>query len=129
MKKKLIRLTESDLHRIVKESVKKIMINELGDTRNGQEMLGRVAGRAFANGNDDFGNKVGKYADDAAELYDDSIDSHPYEEHFDDGMKNQYAYEQMMQDKDFLKKMARVYAVKDYGYDDMLSQFEFEFSV
>lgn len=31
MNKKLIRLTESDLHRIVKESVNRIL-NEIGDT-------------------------------------------------------------------------------------------------
>ena len=44
MNKKLIRLTESDLHRIVKESVNKVL-NEIGDTPKGQYMLGRVAGR------------------------------------------------------------------------------------
>ena len=41
MTKKLIRLTESDLHRIVKESVNKIL-NEIGDTAKGQYMLGRL---------------------------------------------------------------------------------------
>ena len=47
MNKKLIRLTESDLHRIVKESVKKI-INEIGDTNRGQYMLGRLAAKKNA---------------------------------------------------------------------------------
>ena len=47
MNKKLIRLTESDLHRIVKESVHKI-INEIGDTEKGQDALGQVHGRAIA---------------------------------------------------------------------------------
>ena len=46
MNKKLIRLTESDLHRIVKESVHKI-INEIGDTPKGQDALGQVYGRAI----------------------------------------------------------------------------------
>lgn len=36
MNKKLIRLTESDLHRIVKESVEKIL-NEIGDTKKGRD--------------------------------------------------------------------------------------------
>ena len=44
MNKKLIRLTESDLHKIVKESVNRVL-NEIGDTPRGQNMLGRVAGR------------------------------------------------------------------------------------
>lgn len=42
--KKVIRLTESDLHKIISESVKSV-INEIGDTHRGQYMLGRVAGR------------------------------------------------------------------------------------
>lgn len=45
MNKKLIRLTESDLHRIVKESVNKIL-NEIGDTERGQYALGAVQARA-----------------------------------------------------------------------------------
>lgn len=44
MNKKLIRLTESDLHRIVKESVNKIL-NEIGDTPKGQHTLGRLNAR------------------------------------------------------------------------------------
>ena len=44
MNKKLIRLTESDLHRIVKESVNKVL-NEIGDTPYGQYMLGRAYSR------------------------------------------------------------------------------------
>ena len=47
MNKKLIRLTESDLHKIVKESVQKIL-NEIGDTPKGQDALGQVSGRAQA---------------------------------------------------------------------------------
>jgi hypothetical protein len=63
--KKLVRLTESDLHRIVKESVKRA-INEIGNTNRGQYMLGRLAGRKYAKnynakGYDDAG-KVADYA-------------------------------------------------------------------
>ena len=39
-----VRLTESDLHSIVKESVKKVL-NEVGNTTKGQYMLGRLAAR------------------------------------------------------------------------------------
>ncbi len=46
--KKIVRLTESDLHKIVKESVKSI-INEIGDTPKGQHALGAVYGRNNVN--------------------------------------------------------------------------------
>ena len=46
MNKKLIRLTEGDLHKIVKESVNRIL-NEIGDTEKGQDALGQVHGRAI----------------------------------------------------------------------------------
>lgn len=52
MNKKLIRLTESDLHRIVKESVNKI-INEIGDTYDGYKMLGRLQNKKAYIDNDD----------------------------------------------------------------------------
>lgn len=45
--KKRIRLTESDLHRIVKESVNKIL-NEIGDTPRGNFALNAVRGRRAA---------------------------------------------------------------------------------
>lgn len=42
--KRTIRLTESDLHRIVRQCVNEVMaINEIGDTPKGQYMLGRLA--------------------------------------------------------------------------------------
>lgn len=48
MTKKLIRLTEGDLHRIVKESVTSI-ISEIGDTRRGQYMLGKLWRKKYDN--------------------------------------------------------------------------------
>lgn len=48
--KKTIRLSESDLHRVIMESVQQV-INEIGDTPKGQYMLGRLQGRQSANGN------------------------------------------------------------------------------
>lgn len=47
--KKLVRLTEGDLHRIVKESVNKVL-NEIGDTPKGQYMLGRLHHRSSSIG-------------------------------------------------------------------------------
>ena len=47
MNKKFIRLTESDLHNIIKESVKKIL-NEIGDTPRGNFALNAVRGRRAA---------------------------------------------------------------------------------
>lgn len=72
MNKKLIRLTESDLHKIVKESVKRI-INEIGDTEKGQRALGALQARKVINADgetvDDFfdnqakeGGKIYNYA-------------------------------------------------------------------
>ena len=42
--KRKIRLTEGDLHKIVKESVNRIL-NEIGDTAKGQYMLGKLQRR------------------------------------------------------------------------------------
>jgi hypothetical protein len=69
MNKKLIRLTESDLHKIVKESVSKI-INEIGDTPKGQDALGQVRGRADKRSKllgGAMGNKYRKISHDAQE--------------------------------------------------------------
>ena len=69
MNKKLIRLTESDLHKIVKESVNKI-INEIGDTEKGQDALGQVRGRADKRNKllgGAMGNKYRKISHDAQE--------------------------------------------------------------
>ena len=64
MNKKLIRLTESDLHRIVKESVNRVL-NEIGDTEKGQYVLGALQARknrGIAPSSDEFDRSVGKYA-------------------------------------------------------------------
>lgn len=44
MGKKTIRITKSEFNRFINESVNKIL-NEIGDTPNGQYMLGRLHGR------------------------------------------------------------------------------------
>lgn len=44
--RRVIRLTESDLHKIVAESVKQA-INEIGDTPEGQKKLGAAAARRY----------------------------------------------------------------------------------
>ena len=66
MNKNRIRLTEQQLHRVIKESVNKIL-NEIGDTNRGQYMLGRVASRASNRGDyytmHDAIDKRTKYSD------------------------------------------------------------------
>ena len=61
MNKKLIRLTESDLHRIVKESVNRVL-NEIGDTNRGQYHLGRAAMRRVNMGDYDDAREIDRYA-------------------------------------------------------------------
>lgn len=61
--KKLIRLTESDLHRIVNRSVRKC-INEIGDTPRGQYALGKLTSK-YENQNADKSNSIFDYSDDA----------------------------------------------------------------
>ena len=63
MNKKLIRLTESDLHRIVKESVNRI-INEIGDTEKGQRDLGALTAARFK------GKKKGDWGEVAKKAFD-----------------------------------------------------------
>jgi hypothetical protein len=94
MNKKLIRLTESDLHKIVKESVGKI-INEIGDTPKGQEMLGRTAERAYQRAQRTSGADKKRYMrtyDDAYKTGGKSSNKHlgGSREHFDNGRDYEY---------------------------------------
>lgn len=66
--KKVVRLTESQLHSIITESVKSIL-NEIGDTPKGQYMLGGVNGRRSAR------NGYGDNFYDEDEIYDYASDS------------------------------------------------------
>ena len=73
MGKQIIRLTESDLHRIVKESVNRVL-NEIGDTERGQYKLGALArrkqqrGETFDNDYDGY-NYDGVFNDDDVKHY------------------------------------------------------------
>lgn len=58
--KKIIKLTEVDLHRIVKESVSRIL-NEIGETEKYQEKLGKLAARKEDNG-DKSAKDIRRYA-------------------------------------------------------------------
>lgn len=69
--KKTIRLTESDLHRIVMESVKQA-INEIGDTDEGQYDLGRAAARRHWRGEQAMDDESAMFNFD----YADSIANH-----------------------------------------------------
>jgi hypothetical protein len=57
MNKKLIRLNESDLHRIIKESVNEVL-NELGDSDRIHNYLGTISGYYEAQGNRDKANRA-----------------------------------------------------------------------
>ena len=89
MNKKLIRLTEGDLHRIVKESVKKVL-NEIGGTPEGQKLLGSLhARKQYRDG--DESNDIYRYAEKARGG--DSFDSigdnvNPLYKDFNDGWHN-----------------------------------------
>ena len=50
--KQIIRLTEADLHSVIKESVKKI-ITEIGNTPNGLALMQAAANRAYDQGRDE----------------------------------------------------------------------------
>lgn len=61
--KKTIRLTESDLHNIIRQCVNEVMsINEYGDTAKGQYMLGRLSQRYQNKGDYNNANSVMDYA-------------------------------------------------------------------
>jgi hypothetical protein len=47
--RQIYRITESDLHRIIAESVNTVL-NEVGETEDGQYLLGRLAGRKASKG-------------------------------------------------------------------------------
>ena len=55
--KKVIRLTESDLHLMIEEAVKE-PLNEIGDTFRGQYMMGRASARAKDVGDEDTANEL-----------------------------------------------------------------------
>ena len=62
--RKIIRLTESDLHRIIAETVKSA-INEIGDTDKGQYALGAASARRSKRADDALKNKdTDKYWDE-----------------------------------------------------------------
>lgn len=80
MNKKLIRLTEQDLHRIVKESVNRIL-NEIGETPQGKYMLGRLQKRAIQRGDRDLDNRI---ADRYEQTYSGVKDGYAFNKGYDD---------------------------------------------
>ena len=59
--RQIYRITESDLHRIIAESVN-MVLNEIGDSEKGQYMLGRLAGRKASRGDYDGYSSAVDYA-------------------------------------------------------------------
>ena len=82
--KRVIRLKESDLHRIITESVKRTL-NEIGDTKRGQYMLGRLRNRQSEGGGKIF-RGVSSYNDAEDYAYKANGDSYSdeYLKGFDD---------------------------------------------
>ena len=66
--KQKIRLSEADLHRIVKESVNRVL-NEIGDTPRGQYMLGRLKGRQLKNGDRKSAARTSTYSSSEQDKY------------------------------------------------------------
>ena len=60
--KQRIRLTEGQLNRIIKESVKQVL-NEIGDTAKGQELLGKSVRKARQKGENGLAMDIDSYAD------------------------------------------------------------------
>jgi len=73
--KKRIRLTESDLHRIVNRSVK-MTLNEIGDTTKGQYMLGRLYAK-YKGENDEKAREIDKYASNRRKEQNNGYDNLP----------------------------------------------------
>lgn len=66
MGKNTIKLTESEFHRLINESVNQIL-NEIGDTPNGQYMLGRLHARQLNREDNWQASETSKYANNALE--------------------------------------------------------------
>lgn len=87
MNKKLIRLTEGDLHRIVKESVNRLL-NEIGDTKRGQYMLGRLKNKQ-SNGGGKFRRGI-NYNDAGDYAY--KVNGNSYSDDYQQGYENEEKY-------------------------------------
>lgn len=112
MNKKLIRLTESDLHRIVKESVNNVL-NEIGDTPYGQYMLGRAANRAlnYPDGDNTFSDLKKKAKESA---FNSGLSKYA------DGRHTSYFFDGDEDQENFDKQVDMMY--KGRGNDEMLNQ-------
>ena len=91
--KQVIRLTESDLHRVIKESVKKIL-NEIGDTVGGQHALGAVEGRAS-----ERAHRAMMNGDEAEYEKQKGIADNAYKKHSNALAKDKTTYEKRMKSK------------------------------
>lgn len=85
--KKLVRLTEKDLHNLIQEAVKKTL-NEIGDTPKGQYALGKLAGRYKANPQKNA--EISDYANDA--MYDTNQDFDTMDRAYEQGENNRGFY-------------------------------------
>lgn len=91
--KKIVRLTESDLHRLVERSVRRAL-NEIGDTKSGQYMLGRVAGRAKDRGDKELYRRAKSYRTESPDYDDKDMTDKLFKHHaFNQGKEDQEDYQ------------------------------------
>ena len=91
--KRIVRLTESDLHRLVETSVRRAL-NEIGDTQRGQYMLGRVAGRAKDRGDKDVYRNAKSYRPEDPDSDDRHLTDKFFKRHaFKQGKEDQEDYQ------------------------------------
>lgn len=63
MENNIIRITESELKEIIRESVERIL-DESGESLRGQYLYGRAARRAKKRGNEEYADEIKNYARD-----------------------------------------------------------------
>jgi len=86
--KTLVRLTESDLHRIVENAVRRTL-NEIGDTEKGRNALSQVAGRsaAMASGGKFEKGRIGDMANDELKKQGKTMNGSEFRKGFQKGFK------------------------------------------
>lgn len=127
--KKVVRLTESQLHNIIAESVEKIL-KEYGETEKGQAMLGRLAGRHMSrkDGGDKF-REINQYASDkrknmpinkrmnTANIFDDFADAQARHDSFDNGTNDEFGHSNSQKDYIQLSQRNKMRNWSKFGYN------------
>jgi hypothetical protein len=116
MAKKLIRLTESDLHRIVNESVQHILKEMIGGTYNSVSDDEWLSG---ADDEDDYNNRESSLLDRQFYKGEDAMDYHPQRNRstlMGDDFASSYAKYPMFNDKDKIDSVTK-YPRERFGFN------------